>query len=90
MRKIAILGSTGSIGTQTLEIVREQNDICVTALAAGGNIDLLEKQIREFAKKYSGWGPQGVKQFCEDWDRVTQRLKESGVSLNIPIISKIS
>ena len=48
MKKIAILGSTGSIGTQTLEIVREQKDICVTALAAGKNIRLLEEQIREF------------------------------------------
>ena len=48
MKKRAILGSTGSIGTQTLEIVREQGDIQVTALAAGGNISLLEKQIREF------------------------------------------
>ncbi|MGN0291884.1 MAG: 1-deoxy-D-xylulose-5-phosphate reductoisomerase [Lachnospiraceae bacterium] len=48
MKKIAILGSTGSIGTQTLEIVREQQDIEVTALAAGSNITLLERQIREF------------------------------------------
>ena len=48
MKKIATLGSTGSIGTQTLEIVREQKDICVRALAAGNNIDLLEQQIREF------------------------------------------
>ena len=48
MKKIAILGSTGSIGTQTLEIVREQKDIQVTAMAAGSNIDLLEAQIREF------------------------------------------
>ena len=45
MKKIAILGSTGSIGTQTLEIVREQKDICVRALAAGNNIDLLEPQL---------------------------------------------
>ncbi|MFR4352172.1 MAG: 1-deoxy-D-xylulose-5-phosphate reductoisomerase [Roseburia sp.] len=49
MKKIAILGSTGSIGTQTLEIVREQGDIEVTALAAGSNIALLEKQMREFS-----------------------------------------
>lgn len=48
MKKIAILGSTGSIGTQTLDIVRERGDIEVTALAAGRNIDLLERQIREF------------------------------------------
>ena len=47
-KHIAILGSTGSIGTQTLDVVREQGDICVTALAAGNNITLLEQQIREF------------------------------------------
>lgn len=51
MKKIAILGSTGSIGTQTLDVVREQGDIQVTALAAGSNIRLLEKQIREFHPK---------------------------------------
>ena len=48
MKKIAVLGSTGSIGTQTLEIVRTNQDIEVTALAAGSNITLLEEQIREF------------------------------------------
>jgi 1-deoxy-D-xylulose-5-phosphate reductoisomerase len=48
MKSISILGSTGSIGTQTLEVVRNNKDIKVTALSAGHNIDLLEKQIREF------------------------------------------
>lgn len=48
MKKISILGSTGSIGTQTLEVARNNGDIQVTALAAGRNIALLEKQIREF------------------------------------------
>lgn len=48
IKKIAILGSTGSIGTQTLEVVRSQKDIRVTALAAGKNITLLERQMREF------------------------------------------
>lgn len=51
MKKIAILGSTGSIGTQTLDVVREQGDIKVTAMAAGRNITLFEKQIREFLPK---------------------------------------
>ncbi len=51
MKKIVILGSTGSIGTQTLEIVREQKDIEVLGVSAGTNIALLEKQIREFAPK---------------------------------------
>ena len=48
MKKIAILGSTGSIGTQTLEVVRENGDIQVLGIAAGSNIGLLEEQIREF------------------------------------------
>lgn len=49
MKKIAVLGSTGSIGTQTLDIVREhREELEVTALAAGSNIELLEQQIREF------------------------------------------
>lgn len=49
MKQIGILGSTGSIGTQTLEIVRNHTEeLQVTALAAGSNIELLEQQIREF------------------------------------------
>lgn len=48
MRKIAILGSTGSIGTQTLEVVRENQDIEVLGMTAGHNIVQLEKQVREF------------------------------------------
>ena len=47
MKKIAILGSTGSIGTQTLEIV-DDSDLQVVALAAGSNVELMEKQVREF------------------------------------------
>ena len=61
MKKIAILGSTGSIGTQTLEIVRTNKDIRVTALAAGRNIDLLEKQIREFEPKIAAvWSQESA------------------------------
>jgi 1-deoxy-D-xylulose-5-phosphate reductoisomerase len=48
MKKIAILGSTGSIGTQTLDVVRRNGDIQVLAVSAGGNIEALEQQIREF------------------------------------------
>ena len=52
MKKIAILGSTGSIGTQTLDIVRNYSEeLEVVALAAGSNVALLEKQIREFSPK---------------------------------------
>lgn len=52
MKKIGILGSTGSIGTQTLEIVRKYPDrLQVTALAAGSNVKLLEEQVREFKPK---------------------------------------
>ncbi len=48
-KKIAVLGSTGSIGTQTLEIVRDQEDLQVVALAAGRNVSKMEEQIREFS-----------------------------------------
>ena len=48
MKKIGILGSTGSIGTQTLEIVRSNPDLQVIALAAGSNVNLMEQQVREF------------------------------------------
>lgn len=48
MKNIVVLGSTGSIGTQTLEVARVNKDIKIVALAAGNNIELLEKQIREF------------------------------------------
>jgi 1-deoxy-D-xylulose-5-phosphate reductoisomerase len=48
MKHIAILGSTGSIGTQTLDIISQNKDLQVTALAAGSNIALLEQQIRQF------------------------------------------
>jgi len=48
MKKISILGSTGSIGTQTIDIVRLNSDVKVVGLSAHKNIDLLEKQIREF------------------------------------------
>ena len=48
MKNIVVLGSTGSIGTQTLEIVRDNPDLKVVALAAGTNVKLMEEQVREF------------------------------------------
>lgn len=51
MKNISILGSTGSIGTQTLDVVRHNKDLCVTAIAAGRNIKALAEQIREFCPK---------------------------------------
>lgn len=53
MKRLAILGSTGSIGTQTLEIVRDNKDLQVVALSAGSNVKLLEEQIREFHPVYA-------------------------------------
>ena len=67
MKKIAILGSTGSIGTQTLEVVRENNDIEVLALAAGNNIKLLEAQIREFRPRLAAvWTEEKAKELREN------------------------
>lgn len=52
MKKIAILGSTGSIGAQTLDVVREHSDeLQVVALAAGSNKERLKEQIKEFHPK---------------------------------------
>ena len=51
MKTIAVLGSTGSIGTQTLEVARANGDLKIAALAAGHNVKLLEKQIREFSPR---------------------------------------
>ncbi len=48
MKRVAILGSTGSIGTQTLDIIRKNSDLELVAISAGSNITLLEEQIREF------------------------------------------
>ena len=48
MKKIAILGSTGSIGTQTLDVVRANGDIEVLGISAGRNVKMLEEQAREF------------------------------------------
>ena len=52
-KRLVILGSTGSIGTQTLEIVRENEDLSVVALAAGSNTALMEQQIREFKPRFA-------------------------------------
>ena len=48
MKNIAILGSTGSIGTQTLDVARKNEDLCVVAVSAGKSVEKLEEQIREF------------------------------------------
>lgn len=79
MKKIAILGSTGSIGTQTLEVVRANKDIEVTALAAGSNITLLEKQIREFSPKLVAvWSEDKAKELKEQIKDLDVRV-ESGM-----------
>ena len=59
MKRIAVLGSTGSIGTQTLEVVRQNKDkLEVFALSAGTNVDLIEKQVREFMPKIAAMGDE--------------------------------
>ena len=77
MKRIAILGSTGSIGTQTLEVVRYNKDIQVTALAAGGNVTLMEEQIREFKPKLA----------CL-WDREkAEQLRTAVADLDVKVAS---
>ena len=76
MKKIAIIGSTGSIGTQTLDVAREQGDLEILALSCGGNIALMEKQMREFSPKLVAvWKEEDAKE-----------LKIKTADLNIPIM----
>jgi 1-deoxy-D-xylulose-5-phosphate reductoisomerase len=70
MKKITILGSTGSIGTQTLDIVSKmKNYVCVEGLAAGSNIKLLKSQIKKFKPKAVSVNDfaeaQNLKQWCK-------------------------
>lgn len=76
MKKIAILGSTGSIGTQTLEIVRYNQDIQVTALAAGNNVSLMEQQVREFHPQIA----------CLWSEEKAKELKEKVADLDVKIV----
>lgn len=77
MRKIAVLGSTGSIGTQTLSVVEEHGDLKVAALACGGNIKLLEEQMRKFH-------PQLVAVWEEE---KAKELRVRTADLSIPVAS---
>ena len=72
MTKIAVLGSTGSIGTQTLDIVSKNEDLQVVGLAAGRNIDLLEKQIRAFRPRLAAVGDPALAKELEI------RVKDTG------------
>ena len=77
MKKIGILGSTGSIGTQTLEVVRANKDLQVLALAAGHNIRKLEEQIREFHPVMAAvWQEEDAK-----------KLREAVADLDVKIVS---
>lgn len=75
MKNIAVLGSTGSIGTQTLEIVRNNPELKVAGLAAGSNIDLLAAQALEFH-------PKTVAIYSETkWKELRERLNGTGISV---------
>ena len=77
MKHVAIIGSTGSIGTQTLEIARWNQDIKICALSAGRNIDLLEKQAREFRPEIVGL-----------WDeKLADELKDRLKGMDIRVVS---
>ncbi len=74
MKKIVVMGSTGSIGTQTLEIAREHKDeLCVVALSANKSVDLIEKQAREFAPKIVAMADEMAA------NELSERLKDTKV-----------
>lgn len=63
MRSVSLLGSTGSIGTQTLDVIRKNNDLKVVALAAGTRVEELARQVREFKPELVSVGSEeGAKQ----------------------------
>ena len=74
MKSITILGSTGSIGTQTLEVIRQySDDFAIYALVAGTNVTLLAEQIREFTPKLV------VMKDEEHTEKLWERLKYGSV-----------
>ncbi|MDE6687806.1 MAG: 1-deoxy-D-xylulose-5-phosphate reductoisomerase, partial [Lachnospiraceae bacterium] len=76
-KRLVILGSTGSIGRQTLEVVREQGGLNIVALAAGSNIALMEEQIREFHPAYAVM-----------WEeKAAEELREKLSDQNVKILS---
>lgn len=77
MKNISLLGSTGSIGTQTLDVVRRNDDINVVALAAGTRIKELETQVREFK-------PQLV---CVGKEELAEELKIMLSDMDVKIVS---
>lgn len=77
LKKISILGSTGSIGTQTLEVVAEHGDIEVTALACGRNIKLFEEQMRQFRPKL----------VAVENEKLAEELRVRTSDLMIPVMS---
>lgn len=77
MKKIAILGSTGSIGTQTLEVVRQTGELEVVALAAGSSVEKMERQIREFHPRLAAmWEETAAKE-----------LRERTADLDVKVVS---
>lgn len=76
MRNVAILGSTGSIGTQTLDVIRHNKDLKLVAISAGSNITMLEAQIREFHPKLAAvWSEENAKKLQNQIADVTPACK---------------
>ena len=75
MRKISIIGSTGSIGTQTLDVIRNNPDFSVAALSCGKNINLLEEQIREFKPRLAAVESE------DDAKELRSRLKDIDITI---------
>ena len=79
MKNIAVLGSTGSIGTQTLEVVDKTNDYKISALTAHTNVRLIEQQIRKYNPKLA----------CMTDERAAQDLKVRVADTNVKVLSGI-
>ena len=76
MKKVSILGSTGSIGTQALDIIRHSDNFKVVSLSTNTNIDLLEKQALEFTPEMVSVGKK------EDFIKLKEKLKPYNIRVN--------
>lgn len=76
-KRIAVLGSTGSIGTQTLEVVRNNNDFIIDVLAADSSVEALEKQVREFSPRL----------VCVYKEEAAVRLKEAIADTDTSVVT---
>ena len=78
MKNISTLGATGSIGTQTLDVIRKSNDINLIGITANTSVDMVKEIIDEFYPKYVGMMDKSSK------EKIDNYVKEKGLDIEVP------